>query len=109
MGEISFEEFQNLDMRVGKVTAVEEIEGSKNLYKLEVDFGTEKRTAVAGIKNYYSLQELLDKKFVFILNLERKKLMGVESECMIFAADDKEGNIVLLQPEKDIKEGSKIT
>jgi len=106
--EVSFEEFQNLDIRVGKITAVEEIEGSKNLYKLGVDFGTEKRTAVAGIKKYYSPQELLNKKFVFILNLERKKLMGVESECMIFAADDNEGNIVLLQPGKDIMEGSRI-
>jgi len=106
--EVSFEEFQNLDMRIGKVTAVEEIKDSKNLYKLEVDFGTEKRIAVAGLKKHYSPQHLLNKKFVFVLNLKRRKLMGIESECMIFAADDNEGNIVLLQPEKDIIEGSRI-
>ncbi len=106
--EVSFEEFQNLDIRIGKVTAVEEMPNSKNLYKLEVDFNTEKRQAIAGLKKYYSPQVLLDKKFVFILNLERRKIMGMESECMILAADDGEGNIVLLQPEKDIIEGSRI-
>ena len=108
MVEVSFQEFQNLDIRVGKITSVEEIPESKNLYKLEVDFGIEKKTAVAGLKKYYSPQALLDKKFVFILNLERRKLMGIESECMILAADDGGENVVLLQPEKDIIEGSKI-
>jgi len=106
--EVSFEEFQNLDLRIGKVTAVEEIESSKNLYKLEIDFGTEKKQSVAGLKKHYSPQHLLNKKFVFVLNLERRKLMGMESECMILAADDNEGNVVLLQPEKDIIEGSRI-
>lgn len=108
MDEISFKEFQNLDIRVGKVTAVEDIPGSKNLYKLEVDFGTEKRIAVVGLKKHYSPEHFIDKKFIFILNLERRKLMGVESECMILAADDGAGNIVLLQPEKDIIEGSRV-
>jgi len=107
MDEISFEEFQNLDIRVGKITNVEDVPNSKNLYKLEVDFGTEKRQSIAGLKKYYSSQALLNKKFVFILNLERRKLMGVESECMILAADDS-GNISLLQPDKDVIEGSRI-
>ncbi len=108
MGDISFQEFQNLDIRVGRITAVEDIPDSKNLYRLEVDFGTEKRTAVAGLKKHYSPQALTDKKFVFILNLERRKLMGIESECMILAAEDDAGNIVVLQPQKDIIEGSRV-
>jgi methionine--tRNA ligase beta chain len=107
MTEVSFQEFENLDIRIGKVTAVEDIEGSKNLYKLEVDFGTETRIAVAGLKKHYSHTALLNKKFLFILNLERKKIMGIESECMILAAGD-DGNIVLFQPDRDIIEGSKI-
>lgn len=107
MAEVSFQEFENLDMRIGKVTAVDEIKGSKNLYKMEVDFGTEKRTAIVGLKKHYSPKALLNKKFVFILNLERRKIMGIESECMILAADDG-GNISLLQPDKDVTEGSKI-
>lgn len=108
MVEISFQEFKNLDMRIGKVVAVEDIEGSKNLYKLEVDFGTEKRIAIAGLKKYYQPKALINKKFVFILNLERRRIMGIESECMILAADDGAGNIVLLEPDKDIIEGSRI-
>lgn len=108
MPEISFEEFQNLDIRVGLVEKVEDIPNSKNLIKLLVDFGSEKRQAVAGLKQYYKPEELTGKKYVFILNLERKKLMGVESQCMILAADDGKGNIVLIQPEKDVEVGSKI-
>ena len=106
--EISFEDFQKLDLRIGKVVNVEEPPNSKNILKLTVDFGSEKRTAVAGLKQYYTPEDLIGKKFVFILNLEKRKIMGIESECMILAADDGKGNIVLLQPEKEIEIGSKI-
>ena len=106
--DVSFEDFKKMDIRVGMIKGVEEIEGSGKLVKLIVDFGDEERQAVAGIKNYYSRDELIGNKFVFILNLERRKLMGVESQCMILASDDGNGNIVLLQPEKDIEIGSKI-
>jgi len=108
MAEISFKQFQELDLRVGKVVEAEVVPGSRNLIKLIVDFGTEKRQAVAGLKEFYEPEELLGKEFMFILNLEKKKLMGIESQCMIFAADDGEGNIVLMVPEKDVKEGSVI-
>ena len=60
-------------------------------------------------KELYEHIKAIDKKYIFILNLERKKFMGVESQCMILAADDEKGNIVLIQPEKDIAVGSKIT
>jgi len=73
-----------------------------------VDFGAEKRHAVAGLLQYYKPEELVGKKCAFILNLQRRKLMGIESQCMVFAAEDGKGNVVLLQPEKDIAEGSKI-
>jgi methionyl-tRNA synthetase len=107
MTEIPFSEFQKLDLRIGKIISVEDVEGADKLYKIKVDFGNEERIAVAGLKNYYSPDDLIDKKFVFILNLERRKIRGIESECMIFAADDGK-NISLLQPDKDMKEGSKI-
>lgn len=106
--ELSFKEFQKLDIRVGKITNADDIEGSKNLIKLMVDIGDEKRQAVAGLKNYYTKEDLIGKKFTFVLNLERKHFMGVESQCMILAADDGNGNVVLLQPEKDIEIGSKV-
>jgi len=106
--EISFEEFQKLDLRVGKILEANQIPGSRNLIKMTVDFGTEKRQAVAGLLQWYKPQDLVGKKCAFILNLQRRKLMGVESQCMIFAAEDDKGKVVILQPEKDVAEGSRI-
>ncbi len=106
--EVSFEEFKKMDIRVGKVVKVEEPEGSRTMLKLTVDFGNEQMVAMAGLKNYYKPEDFINRNFVFIINLERKKFMGIESECMILAVDDEKGNVVLLQPEKDINIGSKI-
>ena len=106
--EIPFDEFQKLDLRIGKIVEANQIPGSRNLIRMTVDFGTEKRQAVAGLLQWYKPEDLVNRKCVFILNLQRRKMMGVESQCMIFAADDSKGNVVILQPEKDIVEGSKI-
>ena len=106
--EISFDEFQKLDLRVGKITEANQIPSSRNLIRMIVDFGTEKRQAVAGLLQWYKPEDLVGKKCAFILNLQRRKMMGVESQFMIFAAEDDKGNVVVLQPEKDIVEGSKI-
>lgn len=106
--EITFDDFMKIDLRVGKVEEATQILGSKNLLKLVVDFGSEKRQSVAGLLQYYKPEELVDKKFVFLMNLQRRKLMGVESQCMILAAEDAEGNVILLSPEKDIDVGSRI-
>jgi len=106
--EISFEEFQKLDLRIGKIVEANQIPGSRNLIRMIVDFGMEKRQAVAGLLQWYKPEELVGKKYAFILNLQRRKFMGIESQCMILAAEDNKGNVVALQPEKDITEGSKI-
>jgi len=106
--EIPFTEFQKLDLRIGKIIEAKQIPSSRNLIRIVVDFRTEKRQAVAGLLQWYKPEELVGKKFAFILNLQKRKLMGVESQCMIFAAEDEKGNVVVLQPEKDIAEGSKI-
>ena len=106
--EITFEEFEKLDLRVGKILEVEAIPNSKKLMRVMVDFGTEKRQAVAGLLQYYKPEELVNKKCVFLLNLKRRMMAGVESQCMILAAEDNQGKVVVLQPEKDITEGSKI-
>lgn len=106
--EITFEEFKKLDMRVGKILEANQIPGSRNLIRMVVDFGAEKRQAVAGLLQWYKPEQLVGKKYAFILNLQRRKFMGVESQCMILAAEDEKGNVVAIQPEKDITEGSKI-
>lgn len=106
--EISFEDFKKIEMKVGKVIDVQDIPSSKNLIKLIVDFGNERKQAVAGLKNYFKKEDLVGKKYIFVTNLEKKKFLGEVSECMILAAEDDKGNISLIKPEIDIKEGSKI-
>ena len=106
--EISFDEFQKLDLRVGKIIEANQIPGSRNLIRMIVNFGNEKRQAVAGLLQFYKPEDLVGKKCAFVLNLQRRKMMGVESQCMILAAEDNKGNVIVLQPEKDIDEGSKI-
>ncbi len=106
--EVSFEDFLRLDMQVGKIVEAEQIPGSRNLIKMIVDFGSEKRQSVAGLLQYYKPEELLDKQYAFVLNLQRRKFMGVESQCMILAAEDTKGNVILIKPEKDTEIGSKI-
>jgi len=106
--EIPFNDFLKLDMRVGKVVEAKQIPGSRNLIRMVVDFGFEKRQSVAGLLQYYKAEELIDKKYAFVLNLQRRKFMGVESQCMILAAEDDKGNVILMKPEKDIDVGSKI-
>ncbi|MCW4004176.1 MAG: methionine--tRNA ligase subunit beta [Candidatus Bathyarchaeota archaeon] len=106
--EVSFADFQKFDFRVGKIIEATQVPESKKLIKLIVDFGSEKRQAVAGLLKYYTPEELVGKKCVFLLNLQRRMLAGLESQCMILAAEDEAGNVTVLQPEKDIAEGSKI-
>ena len=106
--EITFADFEKIDLRIGKIVEATQVLESKKLIKITVDFGSEKRQAVAGLLKYYKPEELVGKKCVFLLNLQKRMLAGIESQCMILAAEDAEGNVSVLQPEKDIAEGSKI-
>ena len=106
--EIAFEDFEKLDIRVGKIKEVTSIPNSKKLLRIVVDFGVEERQAVAGLLQHYKPEDLTGKNCVFLLNLQRRLLAGVESQCMILAAEDEQGNVVVLQPERDIAQGSKI-
>jgi len=106
--EISYDDFSKLELRIGLVKSAEDVEKSENLLKLKVDFKDEEKQIIAGIKKFYSPNDLIDKKFVFITNMETRKIMGLESQGMLLASEDEEGNIVILQPEKDIAPGSKI-
>ncbi len=106
--DIPFDDFMKLDMRVGKVVEAEHLTGSKNLIRMIVDLGFETRQSVAGLLQHYKPEELVGKKFAFVLNLQRRKFMGVESQCMVLAAESSEGHVVLLNPEKEIAIGSRI-
>jgi len=106
--EVSFAEFEKFDFRIGKIIVAIQIPDSKKLIKLLVDFGTEKRQAIAGLLKYYRPEDLVGKKCVFLLNLQRRMIAGFESQCMVLAAEDPTENVSLLQSEKDLVEGSKI-
>jgi len=104
---INLADFQRLDLRVGLIRKAEPIPGSKKLLKLTVDIG-EERTVVAGLAADYQVDELKDKQVIVLANLKPVKLMGVESQGMILAAED-EGGVYLLVPDKGSKPGSVIT
>jgi len=84
---ITIDDFAKLDLRIGTVVNCEEKEGSEKLLRLTVDFGEEgTRTIFSGIKQWYKPEDLKDKQFVFIINLEPRKMMGEFSEGMLLAA-----------------------
>ena len=103
--EITYEEFQKLDIRVGTVLSAENIKGSDKLLKLQVDIG-EKRQIVAGIAKSHDPSELVGRQVVVMANMKPAKLFGVESKGMVLAGDV-EGAVLLL-PEKKVKEGTKV-
>lgn len=104
---VKFDEWQKLDLRVGKIEKVEDIEGSDKLYKITVNLGAEKKTTAAGLKQNYKKEQLKGKKIIFLANLEPVTLRGVKSEGMILAAV-KGKSVAVLEPEKDIEIGARI-
>jgi len=105
--KISLDYLKKVELRIGKIISVENHPNADKLYVLKVDLGDEVRTIVAGLKQYYKPEELLNKLVVVVANLEPKKLRGIESHGMLLAADDGE-KVALLQPDKDVKIGAKI-
>ena len=111
-GIISFEEWKKIDLRVAKIIKVEDVEGADKLYKLTIDVGSEigKRTICAGIKEFYSKDELKAKKIIVFINLEPRKIRGIESQGMLLAAvSENEKDVVLLTPEKEAKPGWRVS
>ena len=104
---VTYEEFKKLDIRVGLVTDIEKVPKADKLYKLSVDLGKEKRTLVAGLAEYYKVNELKGKKIILLTNLEPRKLKGILSEGMLLAAVEGD-KVSILTPDKDIPLGAKV-
>jgi methionyl-tRNA synthetase len=102
---IGFEQFQELDIRVGRVEAAEGIEGADDLVELTVDLGAETRTIVAGLKRLHDVDELPDTKVIVLANMEKAELFGVESNGMVLAAGDEAD---LLTTYEDAAPGTKV-
>lgn len=103
---ISIDDFAKLELKVGTVIEAEEIEGSEKLIKQIVDFGTEARQIISGIKKWYKPEDLVGKQFVYITNLEPRVMMGLESQGMILATDTDKP--IPLKPSKRVPNGVKI-
>jgi len=111
---IHFEDWEKLDLRVGKITSVKNHPNADKLYVLTVDFGKEigKRTIVAGLKEYCPPESLKRKSAIFITNLEPRELRGVTSEGMILAVighSTHEPKACIITPEEEIEPGSKVS
>ena len=106
---ISYEDFMKLEFRIVKILEAANIPKSKKLLKLKVDIGNgEERSVVAGISQYYKPEDIIGKKVPMLINLQPRKVMGVESQAMILAAHD-EGKLTILIPEKDVTQGSEVS
>lgn len=105
---INFKDFEKIDLRVGKILKVENHPNADKLYKMQVDFGAERRQVLAGIKQWYKPAELVGKSAVFIVNLEPRKIRGEESQAMILAAESGKDVAFISPTSKNIKPGSKI-
>ena len=106
--EITFEDFGKLQFQVGKIIACEEVKKSKKLLCSQVQIGSQVRQIVSGIKAHYSAEEMVGKKVMVVTNLKPAKLAGVLSEGMILCAEDAEGNLSLMVPEKEMPAGAEI-
>lgn len=110
MENISFADFQKMDMRVGEIKSAEDVPGADKLYKLIVDIGREERILVAGIKQHYGKEELPGRKVLVLTNLEPKTIKGVISHGMILCAHTEDrSQLVCTTIEKDMPVGSRVS
>lgn len=105
---IHFDEFAKMDIRVGKIIAAEKVAKTKKLMKLTVDTGIDQRTIVSGIAEYYTPEEVVGRQVSVLVNLEPKPLKGIESQGMILMAENADGSLSFVTPDREIKPGSEI-
>ena len=106
--EITYDQFGKMQFQVGEIIACEEVPKSKKLLCSKVRIGSQVKQIVSGIKQHYSADEMVGKKVMVLVNLKPATLAGVLSEGMILCAEDNEGNLALLTPEKDMPAGAEI-
>ncbi len=108
VNEITIDDFAKIELKVGEVTACERVENSDKLLHETVKIGDETRSIVSGIAKYYTPEEMVGKSVVVVTNLKPVKLRGVLSEGMILCAEDKDGNLALVAPEKAMASGGSV-
>lgn len=105
---ITYEAFSAMDLRIAQVLEAEKVTGTDKLLKLLIDTGLDKRTIVSGIAQYYAPEQLPGKKVLVLVNLEPRKIRGIESKGMILMAEDASGKLSLVCPVEDVNPGSVV-
>jgi methionyl-tRNA synthetase len=106
---VSFEDWVKIELRVGLIESVDDVEGKDKLYRFSVDFGPEgKRTILAGLKPYYSKEGLLNKKAVFVFNLAPRTLAGFESQGMILAMRNNLNEYKITLVDDSVSQGTRL-
>ena len=106
--EITYDDFAKLQFQVGEIIACEEVPKSKKLLCSKVRIGSQVKQIVSGIKAHYTPEEMVGKKVMVLVNLKPAALAGVVSEGMLLCAEDAEGNLALMKPEKDMPSGAEV-
>ena len=106
--EIEYDDFGKMQFQVGEIIACEAVEKSKKLLCSQVKIGSQVKQIVSGIRKYYTPEEMVGKKVMVLVNLKPAKLAGVLSEGMLLCAEDAEGNLALMTPEKAMPSGAEI-
>ena len=106
--EVTFDDFEKLDIRVGTVLSCEKVKKSNKLLKFEIADGLENRTILSGIAQYYNPEDLVGKQVCFIANFPPRKMMGLESQGMILSAVNFDGTLSVITPQREVKPGSQV-
>ena len=106
--EVTFDDFQTMDIRVSTILEAEKVAKTKKLLKLTIDTGIDKRTIVSGIAEYYTPEQLIGRQVLVLTNLAPREIKGIESRGMILMAEDALGRLVLLQPEDKTMAGAMV-
>jgi methionyl-tRNA synthetase len=108
-GEIQYDDFAKLDLRVAKVLTCEKVEKADKLLKLTLEVGSETRTVVSGIALHFTPEEVIGKQVLYLSNLAPRKMRGIESQGMILMAENSDGKLYFMQPSAEINSGSGVS
>ncbi|KSV57841.1 methionine--tRNA ligase subunit beta [Acetivibrio ethanolgignens] len=106
--EVTYEEFINMQFCIGEIVACEEVKKSRKLLCFQVQTGDGIKQIVSGVKDYYTPEEVIGKKVMVLTNLKPATMAGLVSEGMILSAEDKNGNLAFMIPEKEVEVGAEV-
>ena len=106
--DVSFDEFGQMDLRVGTIVTAEKVAKTKKLLKLTIDLGLEQRTIVSGIAEHFTPEALIGQQVQVLLNLAPREIKGIQSQGMLLMAENADGSLALMQPSKAVRNGSGV-